>query len=148
MKGELQSPALDKRIDGAGSYRDLWSGGWRRSRSFSRARFQPHRQVRDLDGAQGRCCREDRTIRIAYLPGGEQGIVLLVHEIAHAVAGDGHGRKWQARMEKAAATAGQAGRTELAGLLRKEIAGYEDVRTGAGPGFWHSSSGERAVIQV
>ena len=36
------------------------------------------------------------------------------------------GKKWQARMEKAAITAEQAGRTELATLLRKELVGYRD----------------------
>jgi hypothetical protein len=83
------------------------------------------RQFTDLDGAQGRCCREDRTIRVTPLQG-EEGVALLIHEIAHAVATDGHGRKWQARMEQAAVTADQLGRSELAGLLRKETAGYND----------------------
>ncbi len=84
------------------------------------------RQVGDLDGAQGRCCREDQTIRLTHLPEGEEGAALLIHEITHAVADGGHGKQWQARMERAAATAEQIGRTELAGLLRKEIAGYND----------------------
>ncbi len=52
--------------------------------------------------------------------------MLLIHEIAHAVAKGGHGKNWQARMEQAAITAERLGRTGLAGLLRKEIAGYND----------------------
>ena len=51
---------------------------------------------------------------------------MLIHEIAHAVGNWGHGKRWQARMEQAAVTAEEMGRTELAGLLRKEIAGYRD----------------------
>ena len=84
------------------------------------------RQVNDLDGAQGRCCPEDRTIRITHLPMGEEGVTLLIHEIGHAVASGGHGKQWQARLERAAAVADRLGRTELAGLLRKEIAAYND----------------------
>lgn len=54
------------------------------------------RQVTDLDGAQGECCREDHTIRITHLPEGDEGTVLLIHEIGHAVANGGHGRLWWA----------------------------------------------------
>ena len=82
------------------------------------------RQVADLDAAQGECSREDHTIRITHLPEGDEGTVLLIHEIGHAVANGGHGKNWQARMEQAAVIAEDAGRKELAGLLRKEIAGY------------------------
>lgn len=88
------------------------------------------RRVADLNGSLGRCCSEDRTIRITHLPDGEQGTVLLIHEIAHAVAQGGHGTVWQARMERAAMTAQEMGRTELASLLRKEIAGYNDPVAG------------------
>ncbi len=82
------------------------------------------RHVRDLDGARGRCC-PDRTIRITFR-GGVRGTALMIHEIAHAVTGDGHGRRWQARMEQAAVTAADAGQADLAGLLRADIAGYND----------------------
>lgn len=84
------------------------------------------RQVRDLDGAQGECSREDHIIRITHLPEGDEGTVLLIQEIGHAVANGGHGTNWQAQMEQAAVIAKGAGRKELAGLLRKEIAGFND----------------------
>jgi hypothetical protein len=92
------------------------------------------RQVADLNGAQGQAHAETRTIRITHLPEGDEGTLLLIHEIAHAVGNWGHGKKWQARMEQAAVTAEGMDRTELAEVLRKEIAGYKDpvVRVTAG----------------
>lgn len=92
------------------------------------------RQVADLNGAHGRAYPETRTIRITHLSEGDEAAVLLIHEIAHAVGNWGHGKKWQARMEQAAMAAEKLGRTELAGLLRKEINGYRDpvIRVTAG----------------
>ena len=84
------------------------------------------RQVSDLNGANVRVYPETRTIRITHLPDGDEGTLLLIHEIAHAASNWGHGKKWQCRMERAAVAAEGMGRTELAGLLRKEIAGYRD----------------------
>ena len=45
-----------------------------------------------LRWSQGKCCREQREIRITDLPDGEQGNLLLIHEIAHAIAPNGHGK--------------------------------------------------------
>ena len=84
------------------------------------------RQVSDLNGAHGRVYPETRTIRITHLPDGDEGTVLLIHEIAHAASNWGHGKKWQARMERAAVAADAMSRPELARLLRKEVAGYRD----------------------
>lgn len=82
--------------------------------------------VEDLDGAYGRCDAPHRRIRMISGFNGNQLVLVLIHEIAHAVVNGGHGKKWQARMELAAITAEALGRTELAGLLRREIAGYND----------------------
>jgi hypothetical protein len=46
---------------------------------------------------------------------------LLIHEICHAVTRGFHGQEWQRRMEKAAETAVELGRTRLASLLREEV---------------------------
>ena len=100
------------------------------------------RQVADLDGSQGECCPEDHTIRITHLPDGDEGTVLLIHEIGHAVANGGHGKLWQARMEQAAVIAEDAGRNELAGLLREEIAGYNDPLARVSAGFVYQEIGD------
>lgn len=50
----------------------------------------------------------------------------MIHEAVHAVAGQCHGNRWLARMEKAAATVDAIGRHELATLLREQIAAYGD----------------------
>lgn len=100
------------------------------------------RQVRDLDGAQGKCCRGDRTIRITHLPKGDEGTVLLIHEIAHAVANGGHGTRWQVRLEEAAAIAEATGRMELAVLLRKEITGYNDPMARVSAGMLYQEIGD------
>lgn len=93
---------------------------------WDRARRWRIRQAADLNGADGQAHAETKTIRITHLPEGDEGSLLLIHEIAHAVGNWGHGKKWQARMEQAANTAEEMGRVELAGLLRKEIVGYRD----------------------
>lgn len=101
----------------------------------------------DLDGAQGECCREDHTIRITHFPEGDEGTVLLIHEIGHAVANGGHGKNWQAQMEQAAVIAEDAGRKKLAGLLRKEIAGYNDPVARVSAGLVYQEIGD-AVVEV
>ena len=55
---------------------------------------------------------------------------LLIHEICHAVASLGHGKKWFARMEKAASRAKQLGRHKLALILRNEINDYQNKPEG------------------
>ena len=82
--------------------------------------------VRDLDGAQGKCDQRTKTIKIL---GGITGLnltVLLIHEIAHAVANVYHEEAWQARMRVAADKADHLGKTDLALLLRKQVADYAD----------------------
>jgi hypothetical protein len=49
---------------------------------------------------------------------------LLVHEICHAVAGTGHGKKWLNRLKKAGDTAKLIGRDRLGDLIYDEVERY------------------------
>jgi hypothetical protein len=79
----------------------------------------------DVDGAEGQCRSESKTIKIGYTVGSRLRL-LFIHEIAHAAASVGHDKKWQARMKKAAQKAETIGEFELSGEIRKEIEGYND----------------------
>jgi hypothetical protein len=59
-------------------------------------------RANDLDVAQGHCKRA--TKKISMLDGieGKDLYALLIHEIAHAVSNDCHGKRWLKRMEDAA----------------------------------------------
>lgn len=81
--------------------------------------------LEDVDGAEGQCRYESKTIKIRYTVESRLRL-LFIHEIAHAAASVGHDKKWQARMEKAAQKAETIGEFELSGEIRKEIEGYED----------------------
>ncbi len=83
-------------------------------------------QVDDLDGAQGRCERKIKTISVLGGIERDNLLALLIHEIAHAVSNDFHGKRWLQRMEKAASRAEQQGPPTLAALLREQIVGYRD----------------------
>lgn len=80
----------------------------------------------DLDGAQGKCNTELKQIQIVSHPKGDELTGLIIHESAHAVAGGDHGKRWMARMEKAAADAERMGMAGVANTLREQIAGYGD----------------------
>jgi hypothetical protein len=58
---------------------------------------------RSRRNVHGFCDRDRRVIEIA-IPHSDpdERDRLLIHEICHAVADMGHGKKWQARMEQAA----------------------------------------------
>lgn len=91
----------------------------------------------------GYCDPVARTIEIVALPSDpDERDMLLIHEICHAVATGNHGVVWQRRMEKAAATADDLGRTRLALLLRKEIAAYQ----GAGSVVTDAYASIRAAV--
>ena len=84
-------------------------------------------QVDDLNGAQGWCERESKTISILDGMSGNDLLALLIHEIAHAASNDCHGRRWLNKMEEAANDAAdRLGQVALASLLREQIAGYQD----------------------
>ena len=51
--------------------------------------------------------------------------LVLVHEVCHAVAGSGHGRKFCKRMRRAARDADGAGERELGTLLESEAVQHE-----------------------
>ena len=94
---------------------------------WDRAKRWRVRQVDYLDESQGKCCRDRKEIQILNFPDGEERNLLLIHEIAHAFD-LGHEERWQARIKSALDTAEQLGRTELAGLLREELAQYRIPR--------------------
>lgn len=81
-------------------------------------------------------------IRITHLAEGDEVTVLLIHEIAHAVTNGGHGKNWQARMERAAIIAEETGRMELAGLLRNEVASYENPLARVSAGLVYQEIGD------
>lgn len=76
---------------------------------------------------EGCCEPERRVIEIAVqYADPDKRDRLLIHEICHAVADGGHGKKWQDRMERAASRADELGRDRLAKLLREEIEGARE----------------------
>lgn len=81
---------------------------------------------RSLRKVHGQCDPERNVIEIAVLHADpDERDRLFIHEISHAIAERGHGKKWQHRMEKAARRAEQLGRQRLSQLLREEIIGYQ-----------------------
>jgi hypothetical protein len=85
-------------------------------------------KTRRSAASHGICDLKRRVIEISARPtDADEMDRLLIHEICHAVAvRPGHGKEWQARMEKAAQKAEKLGRSCLAQLLREEIAGYQN----------------------
>ena len=74
-------------------------------------------------GTDGSYCDSDR--RTIYCVG--HWTPTLIHEICHAVAEAGHGKKWDARMRMAADDATRLGDAALAGHLRDEADFYKDT---------------------
>lgn len=71
---------------------------------------------------QGYCDRKRKVIEVvAWHSDPDDRDHLLIHEICHAVTKGYHGRQWQRRMEKAAETADELGRTRLSKLIREEV---------------------------
>jgi hypothetical protein len=73
----------------------------------------------------GHCDSGSRTIHVNAGPTDRE--VVVVHEICHAVAGSGHGARWQRRMARAAERARTLGRTTLAMQIEREVSGYIDA---------------------
>jgi hypothetical protein len=79
---------------------------------------------------QGRADDEAKTI----IYGSGDPVLVLAHEICHAVTNGGHGKKWIARYEKVAVRASRIGMAELSKQIREEIEQYrgrprEDLAT-------------------
>jgi len=73
----------------------------------------------------GRCRSEDKTIEVKFVPQNDGELkLLLIHEICHSSA-SGHGKKWSSRMLKAATRAEKAGCSNVADLIRKNVAETE-----------------------
>jgi hypothetical protein len=81
-----------------------------------------------IDGtcpAHGQCEPRKRLVTVQYVSEeSDQRDLLLIHEICHAVAGQGHKLRWQRRLEQAAARAGELGRDQLQALLVEELRVY------------------------
>jgi len=60
---------------------------------WDRARRWRFLQVEDLNGAMGRCIRTTKTIMGISGISGNRLMSLLIHETAHAVTEDGHGKR-------------------------------------------------------
>lgn len=83
--------------------------------------------TRSRRNVHGCCDPERRVIEIVIQHNDpDERDRLLIHEICHAVAEGGHGKKWQDRIEMAARRAEELGRDRLAKLLREEIESYRE----------------------
>lgn len=81
----------------------------------------------ELWGALVRCAQESKTIYVDQTASKENGQVLLVHGIAHAVTNSFHGSLCQGRMLEAAETAQHIAATSLVKEIKKEIQEYKDT---------------------
>ncbi len=81
-------------------------------------------------GVHGRCEYKKKTITINWAVLARQSIdenrLLLIHEIAHAAVGGGHGKKWRSRMERAAQKAQSIGMHQLGTLVSNEVKIYRE----------------------
>jgi hypothetical protein len=102
--------------------------------SFIRKRFFPRWDRlgkwklcirRHLKPGRGKCLPERQTIVISSASS-NQLVVLIIHEICHAVASQSHGQRWKRRMLKGADTAVALGLSELAEQLRVEVVAYNN----------------------
>jgi hypothetical protein len=93
---------------------------------WDRKRLWQVEVVGDLDGSQGKCLTDTKTIKILDGVTGLDLTALLIHEIAHAVVNVYHGKKWQTKMMEVAHEAEHIGKHYLAEVLRKQVADYAD----------------------
>jgi hypothetical protein len=91
---------------------------------WDRGRLWKVEVAHDLDGAQGKCYPNTKTIKILDGMTGLDLTALLIHEIAHAAVNVWHGGRWRARMLVAAEQAERLGKGKLAQVLRKQVAQY------------------------
>ena len=79
---------------------------------------------------QGLCDRNNKIIFVERIISDIELLLILIHEICHAVTSNDHGRKWQNRLLKAAELAAKIGQKELSKILKDEIKMYQNtVRT-------------------
>jgi hypothetical protein len=77
--------------------------------------------------ALGYCDPVRHTVEIRLVSEDDDALdMLLIHEIAHAVASRGHDMTWQRRIGNASAKSRKLGRTKLADLLDNEVAKHND----------------------
>jgi len=76
--------------------------------------------------AIARCMNKEKVIIFQSIrEPNEEFDQLLIHEIAHAVTNDRHGKKWQNRFLNAAKKAESLGRKSLAKSIREEVKLYQ-----------------------
>jgi hypothetical protein len=92
---------------------------------WDRGKLWKCRAYQNLNGSCGECCVQLKTVKIVV--GVDNPTLVLIHEICHAIGGSGHEKKWQRRMEKAAAHAQMIGRLELAEQIREEVRQYQNT---------------------
>lgn len=95
-------------------------------------RWRNARQWHAVVGSQapesGACGYTDDETKTIYVVD-PNSTLTLVHEICHAVTHQGHGKRWIARIRKAADTAASLGDSKLSADLRKEANLYESGET-------------------
>lgn len=72
----------------------------------------------------GYCDKATKTVFAFGWTANANGDKLIIHELCHAVASVHHGKRWQDRMEQAAARAEALGVPQVAAHLREEIENY------------------------
>lgn len=82
----------------------------------------------DYTKESGFCDLDAHTILIDPLMAGQDGAnrtALLIHEVCHAVAERGHGKRFLRRLHQAADRARRLGLNQLAGILEQEVLDYQ-----------------------
>jgi len=80
-------------------------------------------EVGDLP-VDGKSDEREKTIAVHVVSDDDDLHFLLIHEICHAVASTGHGKKWLDRLMKAGDRARRIGRETLADLIYNEVQRY------------------------
>jgi len=73
-------------------------------------------------GGKGYCDVGSKTIKVGEPTENYRLIVLIIHEIAHAVSTDDHGDRWLKKMDEVAVRAAEVGDRRLENELREHIA--------------------------
>lgn len=115
---ELSQPKLGDPQRAFDYVRDAFFPKWDRQRRWKLCLNQR------LKGEHGECHSERQTIEIGPTAANEL-LLLIVHEICHAVAGPSHSQRWKSRMLVAATTAATVGMAKLAVQLQDEVIAYD-----------------------
>jgi len=76
----------------------------------------------------GRCDIQSRTIQLVSVPEDENDLLLLLsHEICHAVTTTDHLKLWSELMERTAVRARRLGYEKLANMIEKQVTDYTEA---------------------